>query len=413
VGLGRAFWRFAAASGLSNVADGAFLVAVPLIALRLTREPLPISGLELAAGLPWLLFALVAGVIADRVDRRSLLIGANAARVVLLGVLVALVVLDRVQLWVLYTVALLMGVAEVLFDTTEQSLPPMLLAGRNLERANSRLQGVEVVSNYFVGPPLGGLLAAVSFTWAFGVPAVGYLLAGAVLITLPGRFRAERVGGRTTVRADIAEGVRHLRRHPLLRRMAWFGAGLMTLYAAVGAVLPVWAVAPGPMGLSARGFGLFIASTAIGAVIASVSAERLIRRLGPARAMRMAMVAVAVNYAAPLAVNPFAVAALWLGGAYFVTVWNVVMISARQRLVPAHLFGRVNSVYRLASWGALPVGALLGGVIAQVTSPRVTFVLGGVGPLLFLFATGPFTDRALSAPEPDPERDSEPDRPRR
>jgi MFS family permease len=397
VGLGRAFWRFGASAGLSNVADGIFLVCLPLLALRVTRSPLLISGVEFAVGLPWLLFALIAGAIADRADRRRLMIGVNLSRVGVLAVLALLVASGDVQLWVLYLVALAMGIAETLYDTSEMTVLPTVVPEPLLEKANSRLSGIEVIGAWFVGPPLGGLILAVSATLAVATGSLAYVVATLAVIGIPGRFRADRTGPRTSIRTDVANGLRFLLGQRLLLRFALVGGGMMVLFSAVNAILPVYAVAPGPMGLSATGYGLFMGSTAIGAVIASVTAERVIASLGPGLSLKVAVVAMAATLASPLAVNPFAVAALWVFEPYFVTVWSVVTVSIRQRMVPAELLGRVNSAYRLVTWGAMPAGALLGGLVAERLGPRVTFVGCALLSLLLLLGTRPFTDRALSA----------------
>jgi MFS family permease len=152
--LGRNFSRTLAASGFANLADGVFQVALPLLAVQLTRSPALIAGVTVAARLPWLA-APVAGALADRLDRRQTMIRVNLVRTVLLGGLALAVAADQAGLAMLYAVALLLGIAETLFDTSAQSLLPAIVARDDLTRANSRLFAVELVANTFVGPPLG------------------------------------------------------------------------------------------------------------------------------------------------------------------------------------------------------------------------------------------------------------------
>lgn len=396
MGLGRSFWGFWAATGFTNAADGMVGLAVVLVALQLTRSPLQISALELCEGLPWLLFGLVAGVIADRVDRRRLMVLAQLVRVGLLLLVCLVLIAGKPPLWLLYLVTLAMGVAETLFDTSAQSVVPGLVRAESFEAANSRLQGVEVVTRYFVGPPLGGLIVGVASAAAFATGSGMYLAAGLVVLTVRGRFRAERVGPPASVRTEMAEGLRFLRDHLLLRRIALLSGARMITFSAVGGVLPVYAVSPGPMHLSSRGYGLFIASTAIGAVLSSVTGERAVGRLGAARCLHLTMIAFAVTELSPLAVNPFLVGALWMVGTYFVIIWNVITLSLRQRLVPEHLLGRTNAVFRVVTWGAVPLGAALGGAVAEAVGPRPTFVVFGLLTALLALGTRPLTDQVLT-----------------
>ena len=398
MGLGRPFWRFLAASGLSNIADGVFQLVLPLYALHLTRSPLLISGLVIAARLPWVFLALPAGALADRADRRMLIAAADLARAVVIAALAGLVLADAARLWMLYALALALGFAETVSDTASSAVLPMVVHERDLDRANSRMFGVQVSTNYFIGPPLGGLLAAASFGVALAGSSVAYLLAALAVVGIAGRFRPERSGPPTTLVADVAEGLRYLYRHALLRRLTLMAGGIMLAFSAVDGVLPVYAVAPGPMGLSNVGFGAFIASTAIGAVIASVVGERVTAALGPARSMRVSVLGIAVLTLSPLVVNPYLVATLWTGGAFFITIWNVIAVSTRQRIVPEHLMGRVQASYRLVAWGALPVGAGLGGVLAEVIGLRGTFVCAWVFTVLLLFGLRGLTDEQLAAP---------------
>ena len=187
--LGPNFHKALVASGFANLADGVLWVALPLLAVQLTRSPVLIAGVAIAARLPWLL-APVAGALADRLDRRQSMVRVNLVRTVLLGGLALAVAADLATLPMLFAVALLLGVAETLFDTSAQSLLPALVSRDDLTRANSRLFAVELVANTFVGPPLGGLLAALGLAVAVGVQAAAYLVGAACLALLVGSFTA-------------------------------------------------------------------------------------------------------------------------------------------------------------------------------------------------------------------------------
>ena len=395
MGLGWSFRRFWAATAFSNVADGMFGVTLTLAAVQITRSPLQISALSMAAGLPWLLFGLVAGAVADRYDRRRLMVGVQAARAVVLAVLALVLLAGPAPLWLLYAIAVVMGSAETVFDTSAQTILPRVLAADELERANSRLTGIELISNFFVGPPVGGIIVGLSTGASFATGSALYLLAGAAVLSVRGSFRVERAGPRTSLRADIGEGLRYLRGQPLLRRLGLLTGARLFTFTAVSAPLAPYALAPGPMGLSTVGYGLFAGSTAIGAVISSLVGERLVARIGAARCLQLTMVAFSVTELSPLAVQPFVVGVLWNVGTFFVIIWNVVTLSVRQRLVPEHLLGRVNSAFRVVSWGVIPIGALFGGLMAEWVGFRWTFVICAALTASLALGTRAITDEGL------------------
>ena len=283
--LGRNFAKAVVASGFANLADGVLWVALPLLAVQLTRSPLLIAGVTVAARLPWLL-APVAGAFADRLDRRQSMLRVNLVRTVLLGGLALAVATDLATLAMLYAVAVLLGIGETLFDTSAQSLLPALVSRDDLTRANSRLYAVELVANEFIGPPLGGLLAAAGLAIALGLPAAAYLVGAGCLALIVGSFRAAGAGpaGSTRLRDDIAEGARFVWRHPLLRPLAVMLGVQNMAFAAVYSVFVLFAVAPGPMGLTKTGFGILVAAEGVGALTGSslaVLAERRPDRHGP------------------------------------------------------------------------------------------------------------------------------------
>jgi MFS family permease len=251
--LGIAFWRLWTSSALSNLADGILKVVLPLVAIRFTDSPTLIAGLAFALTLPWLLFALPAGALADRLDRRRAMLGANTARAALLAVLALTVRVDIGSIWVLYVVALCIGIAETIYDTSAQSILPLVVPRDRLSRANGRLYAAELTANQFVGPPLGGFLVAAGAAIAFATPAALWALAVAVLLLVHGRFRIQR-DRPTTMRADVAEGLRFLWRHHLLRTLAVMVGVFNFASNATWAILVLYAVGPASaMGLSEPG----------------------------------------------------------------------------------------------------------------------------------------------------------------
>ncbi|RJT75657.1 MFS transporter [Arthrobacter cheniae] len=396
--LGASYWKLWASSGLSNLADGVFKIALPLLAIQLTQSPVLIAGLSVAATLPWLLFTLTAGALADRLDRRKLMVWSNLCRAVLPGLLVGAILLDWGSLWALYVVALMVGVAETLYDTSAQSILPQVVHRDELSRANGRLYGIELITNQFIGPPLGGLLVALGVVAGFAVPAALWLVAAGGLLLIRGSFRAEREHT-TTLRFDIGEGLRFLRNHRILRTLAVMTGVFNFASSAAFAVLVLFAVGPAsPMGLSATGFGLFLTTSAVGAFVGSIIAERVEARLGRSASLTLAIFGVALFVGAPaITDSPYVLGPVFFVGGMLIVLWNVITVSLRQRITPNRLLGRVNSAYRLLAWGTMPLGAAAGGLLAQWLGLQAMFAIMGILTLALLGLMPTLTSKAITA----------------
>jgi MFS family permease len=376
--LGRDFDRLWAASALSNLADGVFQVALPLLAVMLTKSPALVAGVALAQRLPWLFMALPAGALADRLDRRRTMIRVDVVRVVVMGAIAIAAGVDVATIPLLYVAALALGVGETLFDTAAQSILPALVGRDDLSRANGRLQAVELTMNQFVGPPLGGVLAATAIASAFAVSSGAYLAAAFALVAMAGSFRPASPRT-TTIRADIVEGLRFVWRNPILRTLALMLGVTNLAWTAYWAVFVLYAVDPGPIGLSTTGYGLLLASSAVGGVVASAVVVRVERVLGRARSLAGAVFVFGFALAVPAATAGVAANVVAAVAAAFASVvWNVITVSLRQRITPDHLLGRMNAAYRLLGWGTMPIGAAVGGAIAEWVGLRTTFAVAAL-----------------------------------
>jgi MFS family permease len=365
-GLGRGFWTLFSASFLANLSDGIFWIALPLLAVGLTDSPALVAGVTVASRLPWLVFALFAGALADRLDRRRTMILVDAGRAVLLVGLTVAVVTDLATIWLVYVVAFVLGCLETMFDTAASSMLPTVVGGDRLVAANSRLNAVETTMNLFVGPPVGGFLAALALASAFGTAAAGYLGALLCLLTLRGSFKPRRDGPPTSIATEIRTGLAYLAGNHLLRTMALIVGPMNLGSMAIWGVFVLYAVAPGPLGLDEVGFGLLTTSVAVGTVAGTLLASRLERWLGRPNLFVACILALLIQDLAFIVVpNALAIGVVLavtgaVGGAF-----NVVFGSIRQRIVPNHLLGRVMASFRIVSWGTLPLGALLGGLVGQ------------------------------------------------
>ncbi|MER6668354.1 MFS transporter [Amycolatopsis japonica] len=372
--LGSVYWRLWSASGLSNLADGIVKVALGLVAVQFTRSPSLVAGLAAVSSLPWLVFALHAGVLADRVDRRRAMLAANLARAALVAVLAAAIALGFGSIWLLYVVALGLGIAETVHDTAAQAILPQIVGRDRLTRANSRLYAAELTANEFAGPPLGGFLVAAGASVAFAAPSALWIVALAALFFVPGSFRADRPQG-TSVREDLVEGLRFLWENRILRILAIMVGGFNFATSAVITLFVLYAVGPpSAMGLSEQAYGFLLAVIAIGSLAGSFAAERIELALGRSRALVLSLLTGAAFAGIPaVTTDPYVIGAVFFLGGAGVVLWNVIVVSLRQRIIPDHLLGRATSGHRLVAWGTKPLGAAAAGLLAEVFGLRPVF----------------------------------------
>lgn len=398
--LGRNYRWLWTSSAAANLADGVFLVAMPLMAVSLTTSPALVAGVTIAGRLPWLVFVLVAGAIADRFDRRVTMRNVQVMRVIVLGSLALLALTGQLSLPVLYVTAFVLGVGETLFDTSAQSIMPAVVPRELLSRANGRLYAVEMVMNQFVGPPLGGFLVAISVPLALAGSTLAYVVAAVGLVLMVGTFRAASDGPRPSMLSDIAAGLRYLLGHRVLRTMAIMVGVSNLASAGFTAVLVLYVVAPGPMGLDEVGFGILTTGWAIGAVGGSVLEPHVERRLGRSNTLFVCVIGYGATLLVPaLTTAPVPIMASMVVSGAFIMVWNIITVTLRQRIVPDQLLGRVNAGYRLFAWGSMPIGALLGGLVAQAFGLEAVFVMGALGTLALLAFRPVLTEGALAAAE--------------
>ncbi|PRX47899.1 putative MFS family arabinose efflux permease [Prauserella shujinwangii] len=370
-------------STLSNLGDGIGKVAFPLLAAQVTRDPVLIAGLSAAQFLPWLLFALVAGALLDRIDRRTAILVANLVRAAVVGGLGVLVLFGTPNIWLIYAAALLIGAAETMADSAANVLIPSVVPREGLAGANSKLQATEIVGQTFLGGPVGSLTFAVFAAFPFLLNSAAFALSAALLVGLAGSYRPRRDEQRqTTLRTELADGLRFLRRSSLLPRLVVI-AGLVGLTSELAqAQLVLYALED--LGLDPAAFGVFAFVGGIGGLAGAATASRLLRRLRKYAVLTGGLAVAGLAFAVMGLVRQPVLAAVAFGvfAAAVVTI-NVILATARHTLVPGELLGRVLGVWRTVVWGAIPVGALLGGVLTDVLgSPSATFVVSGAAQVL-------------------------------
>jgi MFS family permease len=379
---------------VSTLGDGMYLAALPLLAATLTRDPLAVSVVTVAGWLPWLLFALPAGALVDRLDRRRVMWSVDAGRALVVGALTVAVLAGWASIPLLAVAGFLVGAGQTLVENAAQAMV-VAVVGRDpgrLERANGRLVASLTVGQQLAGPPLGSAAFAVAAWLPFLADAVSFAAGAGLVATIGGRFApdggaAAGAAGRGMA-AEIAEGLRFLLGHRLLRAAVLLVSASNLAVMAGEAILVLFATEE--LGLDDRGYGLLLAAVALGGLPGSLLAHRVAERVPPGPLIVGGVLAGAAAMACfGLATDP------WLAGAAYAAtgavwgVWNVTLLSLRQGIVPDRLMGRVVGAIRLIGFGSIPIGALLGGVVARQLGLRAPFLLGAAVLALAALAAAP------------------------
>ena len=425
--LGASYWKLWTATAISNLGDGVSMVAYPWLASAVTRSPMLIAAAGFASRLPWLVFTLHAGVLTDRFDRRKLIVGMDFIRGILTVFVGTVVFIKRDSLpslneltsltnvatnWPLYitlvVTAFLFGLAEVLRDNSAQTLMPSVVDQENLETANSRMWSAESLTNSFIGPPLGSLLIGIAIFIPFYFDAASFFIAVALIASLKGSFRPISEGTareKINFRAEIKEGYAWLWAHPLLRPMAIILGSMNGLGTMVGAVYILFAQEV--LHTSVFTFAILGTAGAVGGTIGGLLAPRVSAKLGSGPSLSLALAA------APIGSLVIGLTSSWqvvwvvtVVETFVAVLWNTITVSLRQSIIPSHLLGRVNSVYRFFAWGSIPIGMFVGGGLVAVmthfvsrqdalrTPYLISFVLG---LLLWILAAPRLTSAKIEA----------------
>lgn len=351
------------AGTLTNLGDGLVMLAIPWLATLMTQNPVAIAAVAAAGRLPWLLFAIPAGVIVDAADHRKLIARTDLLRAAIILAILMLAMNNQVvgAVWVLTGLAFLLGSAEVLRDNAAQTMLPSIVDADDLERANGQLWSVEQLTGQFIGPPLAGILIAAGIGIPFGIDAALLVLAAGLvwMISLTPNARVS-----TSFRSALIEGLSFMRRDSLLLRLA-IVLGCAN-FIAMGTMTIQVLFAQDVLALSAFAYGWVLSAAAMGAITGSLLAPRMVAAFGTQPCLYLSIAAWGVGYAA----ISLAHSGITMGVALFVVMagamlWNVITVSWRQRRIPSDLLGRVNSIYRFFGWGSMPLGALTaGGIVA-------------------------------------------------
>ncbi|MDH6126478.1 MFS transporter [Kitasatospora sp. GP82] len=369
-------------SATSQLGSQVTLVALPLTAVVvLDASAYQVGLLTAAETAAFLLVGLPAGAWVDRMRRLPVLIRADAVRCLALASVPAAAAAHVLTMLQLYLVALVTGVATVFFDVAHQSFLPQLLPRQQLVAGNGALETVRSCAQV-AGPGLGGaLVQLLGAPLAIVADALGYLASALLLLGIRTREpRPEPAPGRS-LRADIAEGVSFVLRHPLLRTIATATAASNFFSAVLVAVQTVFWVRV--LGLSPTAIGLLLSASAVGGLAGALCAGPLAKRFGQARLIWLS-VALTSPFAVlwPLARGGAGAPVFAAGSAvvlFGAVVYNVAQVSFRQVICPPALLGRMNATMRFLVWGTMPLGALAGGAIAAAAGPRAALWVCAAG----------------------------------
>ena len=369
--LGRPFrWLFASTL-VNNAGDGVAIAAGPLLVASQTRDPFLVSLALLSEYLPTFLFGVLGGAIADRVDRKRMVVAVNLGRSIVLAVLVWTIVTGTVSIAIILAALFILGTAETFADSASSTLVPTFVRREDLGLANSRMQGAFVLLNQLVLPPVGAFLFSVGPSIPFVANAATFVL-GAVLISrIAESTRPERSEEGSGLVSEMVEGVRWLFGHAPMRTLALTILMFNVTWGAAWGVLVLYA--GDRLGMNAVGFGLLTTASAIGGVIGTFSYGALERRFSLANIMRVGLlIETFTHLSLAITTSPaWALGTMVVFGAH-AFVWGTTSTVVRQRAVPNELLGRVGGVYRVAMMGGIVVGTPIGGLLARgfgITAP--------------------------------------------
>lgn len=400
-------------SWTTNLGDGIALAAGPLLVASLTRNPQLIALATALQWIPFLVFGLYAGVLADRIDRRRIMIVANLARAVVLLTLGVTILAGSSSIVVVLAALFLAGVAESFVDNTANTLLPMVVDPDDIGVGNARLLFGQITINRLVGPPLGAGLFAAGSASPFLAEAVLFAFGAVMLFRIrtsldPTEDTEEIAAGASdhegpshrSARREIAEGARWLWTHPPVRTLTILVVSFNVTFGAAWSILVLYALER--LGLGSLGFGLLTTVGAVGGLIGAGLYGRMERRLTIAQIMRIGLLIETFSHLGlALSTTPWTAMPIFFAFGFHEAVWGTVATTVRQRAVPTKFQGRVSAVYYSGVFGGLVVGAAAGGVIARFFGVTGPFWFAFVGSACILVWIWRRLDLIAQPPTPD------------
>ncbi|HTO25259.1 MAG TPA: MFS transporter [Gaiellaceae bacterium] len=360
-------------------------LAIPWLAAKeLHASPFEFSLLTVLGFLPFILFALPAGVWVDRLRRRPILIVGDASRAVLLAWIPLAWALGILTIWQLFVVTFVVGIFTVFFDVAYQSYLPSLVEREQLTDGNSKLQATASAAG-IAGPGLaGGLIAALTAPYAILVDAASFVVSTLFMIpikrreALPERSEHEP---KPKMLPELKEGVRYVVHHRYLKWIA-LCTGSSNFFGSIAFAVGVLYMAR-VLEMSSLAAGVVMAGFGVGALVGALATPRFQKAVGVGRAIWIPSVMFSVaGFAFPLAPQSFPVPVLLAGTLLFGIggmAYNITQVSLRQAITPERMQGRMNASMRWIVWGTMPIGSLVGGAIATSYSIKTALWVGAIG----------------------------------
>lgn len=379
--LGRDFRWLWTGNAAGNMADGVAFVAIPLVATSITTNPTLIAGLALVYSAVRMLLVVPVGVVVDRVDRRLLMWLPNVLRGLILLALSLTFAAGTESLVLLYVAFAVVGVMEIAADNAAISVLPDLVEPNDLDRANGRIATAQLVADEFVGPPFGGFLFALAVAAPLAATGGLYAAAGLLFLAIPRQPRSavteESSVNRPSMWRDAAAGARWIRGQQLLLGLAITGGLASVAYMMTFSIIVLYAT--DTLGVDPAGYGIILAVSSLGGLLASTSTATMRQALGYRLLVPGALSLGAITMLGLyFTTNPLIAAILLAAYIFHVTVWNICVVSLRQRLVPDVMRGRQNSLFKLSGLIGLVIGAAIAGPIASAAGLAAPFGIAGL-----------------------------------
>jgi len=383
-------------STISGIGDEITLLALPWLVLQLTHSPFQLGIVASLQHLPFLLFTLIAGVYADRWDRRRIMLGADLLRFASLATIPIAALFGVLTIAQIYVIAFLAGTGRVWFEVAHYALLPGIVEPDQLVDANSKFQVTDGVSVFF-GPSIGGLLIKLAGAAnAIAVDAVSFLVSAAAIFTLPS-LRAAQSPEERGWRAQLLGGLRYLVQQRPIFENALALMAMLFFMTMVDAVFVFYA--QHELHLDAALTGIVLAAAGVGPIIFGSLAPRIRRRLRTGQVLVVAAILsgplLAILDLAVLLPKPLAIALVGASMAVsfgMAALWNVATLSYRQAVIPGHLMSRVNSSLRFIAWGTMPIAAFVGGLLSQTIGVRWLIAISAAGLMVVAAALATFSE---------------------
>lgn len=387
--LGVAFNKIWVAAMFSKFADGLMGASIPLLAASLTRDPILIAIQANLFMLPWLLFAIPIGALLDRLNRRAAMLMVQTSRVLIGAALATLIINGQMNLVWLASLTFIFGISEVVYDTATQSAIPSLLHGSQLEKGNSRLQIADTVMQGFVGVPLGGYI----FTIFAFIPFLGVSACYAIAIVLVLTIARDalqpmedlQAPKRAKLSIEIKEGLKYLWNEKVLLRLVLTTGFIGFCYSMGGATQVLFIL--DHLHVPEANYGWVLVPLGVGALIGAVTSAWFSTKLGRSTALSIALPASALSLLlCGLSPNAYwFMAACFIQG-FFIAHWNILLMSTYHAMIPNEIFGRIHGARRTIVWGLMPIGGLLGGLLAKIDL-TLPLIAGGFTATVFALTT--------------------------